>query len=303
MFFPREDTFHDLPIVAAQEAKALAKCAPRIEVDRDSVVTFEDELSSLLGRRGAKTIRALVIGPWWPEIPAEVNGEEIVGTLVAERARMPALEALFIGHVTARFSSRIEPGDAAPLFEAFPSLRILRIRGTNGLSLGQPKHRKLETLILESHGLDQGVVQQICAAELPALRHLELWLGEDSYGANVDVEDLDPILSGEKFPQLTRLGLRAAQHADDFAAAVAQSHLLERLEVLDLSLGTLGDRGVRALLASPSLARLKKLDIHDHYASGELIAELVELGRHGVEVDARDQRQVDDDERYDAVLE
>jgi hypothetical protein len=301
-----EETFHGLPIIAAEEVESFADCAPRIALDYDSELSLEEKLSALLERPGAKGMRALVIGPWWPEIASDVNGEEVVGLLVAARDRLPALEALFFGDVVAYESeiSWIEHGDASPLFSAFPALRTLRIRGANGLSLGQPKHRTLENLIIESGGLDVSVVRQIDAAELPALRHLELWLGDEGYGANVAVDDLAPILSGEKFPKLTRLGLRDARNADDVAAAVARSKLLERLEVLDLSLGTLGDAGARALLASPAIAKLKKLDVHHHYISAEVVAKLVDLGRHGVEVDAGDQRESEDDgHRYVAVSE
>jgi hypothetical protein len=140
----------------------------------------------------------------------------------------------------------------------------------------------------------------VSAAILPALEHLELWLGTDGYGGTVTVPDLEKILSGSLFPRLTYLGLRDSDIADAVAAAVAQSPLLERIEVLDLSMGTLGDEGVEALLASPALTRLKKLDIHHHYCSLEMVARLEGIG---IEVDASEREDEGQYGRYVAVGE
>ena len=55
--------------------------------------------------------------------------------------------------------------------------------------------------------------------------------------------------------------------ADEVATAVAKAPVLERIEVLDLSLGTLGDVGGEALLNSPLVTKLKRLDLSHHYLS------------------------------------
>jgi hypothetical protein len=82
---------------------------------------------------------------------------------------------------------------------------------------------------------------------------------------------------------------------------VATAPVLDHVRVLDLSLGTLGDVGAAALLASPAVARLQKLDIHHHYCSDEMVARLQGLG---IEVDASEQeREEDEDDRYVAVGE
>jgi hypothetical protein len=72
---------------------------------------------------------------------------------------------------------------------------------------------------------------------------------------------------------------------------VALAPVTARLEVLDLSMGTLGDEGAAALLASPAVKRLRKLDVHHHYVSPGLVEKLRGLG---IEVNADDVQEPDD---------
>ena len=127
----------------------------------------------------------------------------------------------------------------------------------------------------------------IGASDLPRLEHLELWLGTENYGGNVTVEDLGPILL-DRFPSLRRLGLRNAEGVDAIAEAVANAPVTARIEVLDLSMGDLGDEGTGTLAASPGVAGLKKVDIHHHFVSDEAIAGLRGLG---IEVEAGDRQE------------
>ena len=81
---------------------------------------------------------------------------------------------------------------------------------------------------------------------------------------------------------------------------VAQAPVVEKIRVLDLSMGTLGDEGAAALLASPAVARLEKLDIHHHYCSPEMVERLKGLG---IAVDAGDPQDESEYGRYVAVGE
>jgi hypothetical protein len=146
-------------------------------------------------------------------------------------------------------------------------------------------------------------VRALTRAELPALEHLELWLGEENYGGSVRVADLTPLLSGQLFPNLKYLGLRNSEIADEIAAALLHAPVLDRIRVLDLSMGTLGDEGAAALLANPAVAKLELLDVHHHFCSEEMVAR---LGQLGIKVNT-DERQnpdeYDGDWRYVAVGE
>ncbi|HZB45747.1 MAG TPA: hypothetical protein VE360_10905, partial [Pyrinomonadaceae bacterium] len=148
------------------------------------------------------------------------------------------------------------------------------------------------------------VVRDVTSSELPSLEHLELWLGDQGYGATAEIVDLAPLFTGKLFPNLSYLGLRDSELSDAIAVAVAHSPVIERLRVLDLSLGTLSDNGAAAFLASPAAARLELLDIHHHYCSTGMIEKLEAAG---VKVEAGDRQEPDEDGddvyRYVAVSE
>jgi hypothetical protein len=114
------------------------------------------------------------------------------------------------------------------------------------------------------------------------------------------VGDLKGILQGKKLPALRYLGLRNSEIANAVAAALARAAVLDRVRVLDLSLGTLSDEGAAALLANPRVARLEKLDIHHHYVSAAMVERLRGLG---IEVEAGDRQDTDGDYRYVAHAE
>jgi hypothetical protein len=216
----------------------------------------------------------------------------VVEALVAARDRLPNLRAIFFGDILSdeREISWIQQSDLSPLFAAYPQLEYFCVRGADGLSLGSLKHDRLKSLIVQSGGLGANVVREVAAAELPELEHLELWLGTDEYGGDATVADLAPILDGGLFPKLKYLGLRDSEIADEIARAVAKAPVVERIRVLDLSLGILTDEGAAALLASPAIARLEKLDVHHHFCSEEMTAKLQSLG---VEVDASERKEPD----------
>ncbi len=54
-------------------------------------------------------------------------------------------------------------------WDAFPRLEILKIRGSQGLSLGKIRHRHLKELYRESGGLGSDVLAEVAAAQLPEL--------------------------------------------------------------------------------------------------------------------------------------
>jgi uncharacterized protein (TIGR02996 family) len=215
-----------------------------------------------------------------------------VELLVNARERLPNLKALFFGDLVYedREISWINLSDLTGLLTAFPQLEHFRSRGGNYLSLSTFEHRTLKSLTFEASNLPRGVVQAIGTSDLPALEHLELWLGTSEYGADTTPDDLSWILAGSH-PSLRYLGLRNSEISDDVAVAVADSEILGKLRVLDLSLGTLGDRGAQALLAAPATAKLEKLDIHHHYVSPDVVARLRALG---IQVDASGEEEVED---------
>jgi hypothetical protein len=283
--------------------------APRIALDYDAAqegALWGDLFVTLLDRPDVAALEGLVVGAWGDMF--EQNGEaaRVVEALVAARDRLPNLRAIFFGDIISEECeiSWIQNTDLGPLFGAYPRLEQFGVRGTTGLSFGTLQHASLRSLTIQSGGLDAALVRAVAAAALPALEHLEIWLGTPDYGGNATLGDLGPILAGDRFPRLRYLGLRNSEIADDIAAAVAAAPVLAQIRELDLSLGTLGDEGALALLASPAVARLERLDLHHHYCSPEVVAQLAAMP---VEVDTSDLQQPDRDGdelyRYVAVGE
>ena len=305
MFTENLRTYYGLPVVdfhAKSPLPDLEKTAVRLRVDFEAPDgAWLDLLESFVAARGSKLARAVVVGHWG-EVGAGEGSSGVVEALLEAVPDLPALEALFVGDMTYEECevSWITQANLTPLLEAWPWLRSFGVRGGKSLEFGPLRHTHLQSLVMEAGGLDSSVIRSVAASDLPALEHLELYLGTSDYGSTVTVRDLVPILDGTRFPRLRYMGLRDSQIADEVARAVAEAPILDRIEVLDLSLGTLGDAGASALLASPRVCRLQKLDIHHHYVSAEIVERLVALG---ISVDASDRQEADNGDRYVAVAE
>jgi hypothetical protein len=283
--------------------------AYRLTVDYDASESGET-MTGLLARfiedPAASQVRALIIGAWENVFDPNANSERIVEALVTSSPSLASLRALFLGDVTREESeiSWIQQSDVTALFDAYPNLEHFRVRGGSGLVIGSLRHKNLRSLAVETGGLDAAAVRGIGTSDLPALEHLELWIGEDGYGRTTTVADLAPILQGDVLPALRYLGLRNCELANQVAEALTQAPILSRIKVLDLSLGNLDDAGAQALAACPGVARLEKLDIHHHYASPAAVAALEALG---IAVDASGPQEPhhygDEEYRYIAVAE
>src|SRR5205085_1462516 len=138
-------------------------------------------------------VTGLIVGLWNTDIGSQ-DAASIIEAVVAARDRLPQITALFFGDIIMEECeiSWIEQGDVSPLFQAYPALEHFGVRGGNGLSLGSPRHDHLKSLMVQAGGLNASVVRSITAAHLPALEHLELWLGDAGYGATVTLSDLQP---------------------------------------------------------------------------------------------------------------
>ncbi|MGW4249747.1 STM4015 family protein [Nocardia sp. NPDC004722] len=313
--------FHGLPVFGYPEADAPAEArenwpapaaaawAIAIEPYGDSEETWPQAFARFRAEVDTTRVVALIVGLWGEayDHPSTMVIEE----LIAVKDQFPALRALFVGDITYEEAeiSWIQQSDVTPLLANFPELEELRVRGGEHLAFPPTEHAKLRTLTVETGGLDAAVVRGIAASTLPALEHLEIWLGVSNYGGTATVADLAPLLSGERFPNLTYLGLRNSEIQDEIAAAVAAAPVVARLSTLDLSLGTLGDEGAAALLNGQPLTHLRTLDLHHHFISESMQERLRKaLEPDGVSVDLTESETEDAaddprDRRYTAVAE
>ncbi|MDZ8137267.1 MAG: STM4015 family protein [Nostoc sp. DedQUE04] len=255
------------------------------------------KLSRLLQETNAHKLEVLVFGLWAET--SQTDSSSIVQALVDAKQRLTNLKAVFIGDLTSEDSeiSWIQQSDISPILQAYPKLEILQIRGGDRLQFSPPiRHNYLKALIVETGGLSRDTVAQICQMNLPALEHLELWFGSEDYGGDCWVEDLNPIIFAEKFPNLVYLGLRNSQFTDEIVSVIVGSPILDYISVLDLSMGTLTDAGAEELLNCSAINNLDILNISENFLSQEMIDKFSGLD---VRVLANNQKKEDDDRYID----
>lgn len=198
----------------------------------------------------------------------EPNTDTVLKSLVKHKDALPNLISLFLNDIESEECelSWIVEGNLTPVWKNFPKLREFKIRGYPG-EMGEISMPYLEKFTIECSGMKKANLQQLFKADMPNLTHLDLWIGTDEYGGETNADDWGPLLSGELFPKLKYLGLRNCVYADNLAKIIANSPILDRIETLDLSLGTLGDEGGVALYQSDKIRALKHLDLEHHFMS------------------------------------
>ncbi|GFH38131.1 STM4015 family protein [Streptomyces pacificus] len=307
---------HGLPAFDFPDADAMggelpdpASVAWRITVEAyESDEAWEDAFARFAAAVDLAKVRSLIVGAW-SEV-YDSGPDKVVSALLGSRDRLPELRALFVGDITFEECeiSWINQGDVTPLLDGFPELEEFGVRGGMGLAFGAARHDRLRSLVIESGGLPAEVVRGVAACELPSLERLDLWLGTSGYGGDAELADLGPFLAGTRLPRLRRLALRNSEIQDEIAAALAAAPVVARLEVLDLSMGTLGDQGAAALLDGQPLTHLRELDLHHHFIDAQLAGRIRRaLEPSGVTVDLDDVQEPWDDDmdsgRFTAVAE
>lgn len=304
------ESFHGLSVVTfpqytrvAGELPEAGSVAWRLRTgDEDLDEAFDEDLDDYWERftRTVKLddVRALVFSNSWyganydcPEGPVEL--------LVDHRSRLTGLEAVFLGDVVEeadRGISWLGQTDLTPVLDAYPRLQELGARGSFGLEFPVMRHEGLRSLRFESDGLPSEVVENVIAADLPALERLEMWLGDDDNYGTTPLERLAPLLAGGRFPALCHLGVQNSPIQDEIAEAVAAAPVVAQLTSLSLSMGTLSDTGAEALLAGQPLTHLKELDLHHHYLSDAMMLRVwTALEPAGVPVNLTGQEKPDYD--------
>ncbi len=278
-----------------------ANTAYALRWDYDSAPLETELLTSFLEDSQASKLEALIIGEWGEAY--ENDSSEIINVLVNAKDKLTNLKAIFIGDIESSECeiSWIRQSDISPILRAYPQLKVLQVRGGDGLKFNAPvRHNNLQTLIVETGALDIEIAVQICNMNLPALEHLELWFGSGSYGGDCTVEDIKPIIEDLIFPDLNYLGLRNGEFSDEIAEALIKSPLIETISVLDLSMGNLSDKGAEYLLNCAAVNELDILNVADNYLSEEMIGKLSALD---CKLLAGGQDKDYDDYRYCSVSE
>ncbi|GAC81523.1 hypothetical protein SAMN04488550_0129 [Gordonia malaquae] len=297
--------FHGLPVVnfPAEDQPPVSMpetlVAWRVSVPTyDSDPTWSEEFERFLSVVDPSAVTALVVGGW--NDPYDVSSAAIVESLVAAAPKLTALRALFIGDMTFEDCeiSWIVQSDLTALLTAYPNLNELGIRGGTSLELQPVRHAGLNRLLIESGGLPAAVVRAVAASDFPNLTDLELWLGTEDYGGDASIDDVAPILQGDRLPALKRLALRNSDIETEIASAVAVAAITARIVHLDLSMGVLLDEGAEALLAGQSLDHLESIDLTHNYLTDSVRQRIVDRFVGKVQADAGDA----DADEYDGTV-
>lgn len=252
----------------------------------------ETMLEEITGDPDFPALTGLVIGDWgntW-----EDSCQEILDGIAADAERFSHIESLFVGDMDYEECevSWIIQGDYSRIWSAMPQLKELTIKGSTDLQLGQISHENLESLTIICGGLPASAIRSIQDAYLPRLRKLLLYIGIEDYGFDGDADSVKALLEHADFPNLTYLGIVDSEIQDALAEVVLESKFMQQINTLDLSLGTLTDKGGALLLEKlPKYSNIRKLDVHYHYMSKEMADKLQTLS---MEVDASERNEPDE---------
>jgi len=137
--------FEGLPVLDYSPAEGVpsqSASAFRVALDweaHDEGKSFLELFAEFVADPAAAEVQALLIGDWGGAGEGN-DSTPVVEALASARDRLPKLRALFLGEMTMEESeiSWITQSDVSPLFEAFPSLETLCLRGATACGSADP---------------------------------------------------------------------------------------------------------------------------------------------------------------------
>lgn len=277
---------------AAKEMKVEAKKYKLTYDDYDNGKTDTDLLNKIINDKKLPDIKQLTIGCWDYE---SGDCSDLVEGIIANKEKFAHVEGLFWGDIDQEESevSWIEQTDLSSMLDSMPKLSELKIKGTNGLSIGQKARPEIKSLEIISGGLPTSVVEDVIKSDFPNLEKLVLYVGVDDYGYDGSIEQFKPLFSKDKFPKLKYLGLVNAVEEDQIVELFLSSDILPQLETMDISAGVLTDKGGQLLLDNvDKIKHLKFINMEYNYLTEEMQKKLSQLP---VKVNVSDPQDIDED--------
>ncbi len=258
----------------------------------DGGKSVKDMIGDILADPDFPQSEELAIGDWgecWDK-----SCQPVLDGIVENPEQFSHIRKLFVGDMDYESCevSWIIQGDYSRIWAAMPGLKELTIKGSTDLKLGDICHEGLEALTIICGGLPVDVIESIQKAKLPNLKKLILYIGVDGYGFDGDEGAVREFLEKSDFPCLEYLGIVDSEIQDELTQIVLESKYIGQIHTLDLSMGTLTDKGGALLLEKiPAQTNIRKLDVHYHYLSDEMMDKLCELP---IEVDVSEQNEDDE---------
>ncbi len=245
----------------------------------------------------------VIIGSWGDACGVDCQAN--LDGIVDNKEKFAHVDSLFVGDMDYEECevSWILQGNYSALWAAMPQLKSLTIKGASDLRLGEISHENLESLTIICGGLPVSVLQSIQRAKLPNLKKLLLYIGIDNYGFDGDAETIRTLLAESDFPKLEYLGIEDSEIQDELARVVLESKYMKQIHTLDLSNGTLTDKGGQMILEKlPQYPNIKVLDVHYHYMSDDMAEKLKALPVEADVSEANEPEEYDGEIWMDAML-
>lgn len=231
-------------------------------------------------------IDELIIGDWGGSYKNDC--QSVIDEIVESSEKFSHITKLFIGDMDYEECevSWILQGNYDKIWSAMPQLKELTIKGSSTLDLGNVNSEGLESFTIICGGLGADVIKQIENAKLPHLKKLLLYIGVELYGFDGDIDTIKSLLANADFPELEYLGIVDSEIQDEITEAVLASKFINQISTLDLSCGTITDKGGQMIIDKmPDCPNIKTIDLSHNYFSDEMLEKLEKLN---VEIDLSD---------------
>ena len=143
--------------------------------------------------------------------------------------------------------------------------------------------------------LKREVVPDICK-EVIAFANTKggtLYIGIEDYGFDGNIDTIKNLLTNSDFPKLTYLGITDSEIQDEIAEAVLASKYMKQITALDLSMGTLTDKGGEMIYTQlPNFPNVNWLHLEYHFMSDEMADKLYDMD--GIDVDVSEGQEADE---------
>jgi hypothetical protein len=225
--------------------------------DNESDLT---DLFEILGKKAPKTLRKLVIGD---------NIDQI---------------------------SWYHVGNMSKLWKGVPGLASLDIIGGD-MTLGTIEAPNLRHAMFKSGGLGKATVKSIATAQWPKIEDLRIYFGDENYGGDATIKDVQPLLDRTDLKSLATLGVMNSEPplTEALVKALPTAKILRGIKHLDLGCGCLTDELAQQLGAhKDAFAHLETLDVSQTYLTKAGIGALKGCAKRVIADDLRD----DDDPEY-----
>jgi hypothetical protein len=173
------------------------------------------------------------------------------------------------------------------------------VEGSRLFGLPMPNLRVLQVY----HSLDYPLEKLGKNGSLGKLTHLLIHPHAIEGSPSITLKGLRALARSPHLTSLTNLRLRLTVVGDDGVKEIIQSGLIKRLKVLDLRHGRVSDRGAKMLAECPDTRKLDLLDLSRNELTPAAIAE---LGATGVRLQHEHQHEstshIDPDDYYEMMF-